>query len=482
MQQLPLEWTGARQPILPTTHPPTPVWILCWLFFEPRCLLLAMANRGTDGRRSSLVAKLREADVEAYIAEKMQETMEETAFSTRPPSSLEASTRPGTRLEGREGWCSPELMTAWTQDIDGAFDRATSPGPQDAERTTVPPPLLWSSSPTAGPPARTSGGLLLPSNFDTLHQRPHTHAKNRGMPVRVGQVGRQDTLPCRQTGRRQIGAADEKVRVYVYFPTTGDKMSLWVEPDLKIGPSEPTKPNRFNEFWGEHADRDGYSAGRGEDALAKVRTRASTAVKQLVTQTSAAAAAAVKIRKQASMAVAQKAEAKKKKAAVARVGPEPLAEEVSPTEEDSLKTRIFKLTGIKPRAQHLMFDHSLVEMDNATLRSYGIGHGMTLSLRIDERLLHSAKPPLEFLATTKAKEQRTYSLEYVVRRKADTNRFGAGEFRMMPKWVTSFAHMNQRKVVKEFDSIWTEPLAKPATTGGGQGDIMGRLRVKLGIL
>eukprot|EP00927_Polykrikos_kofoidii_P079682 TRINITY_DN76481_c0_g1_i1.p1 TRINITY_DN76481_c0_g1~~TRINITY_DN76481_c0_g1_i1.p1 ORF type:complete len:537 (-),score=54.04 TRINITY_DN76481_c0_g1_i1:163-1617(-) len=93
--------------------------------------------------------------------------------------------------------------------------------------------------------------------------RTSRSARGCGVAVRVGSLPRQDTIPCRNSGRRTISAADRQIRIFVRLPGKG-RLAVWVPPSLLVGPSPaPTvATNCFSDFWGADAEIRGPLAGR----------------------------------------------------------------------------------------------------------------------------------------------------------------------------------------------------------------------------
>lgn len=175
---------------------------------------------------------------------------------------------------------------------------------------------------------------------------------------------RHDTVPCSRTWRRCVGTADDKVRIYLRFPATGDTITAKVSTDLRIGPpsTSPERPDyrrklRGMKIFSRKSQVTSFTDFSGGSTSATAATR--------LTQTSSS----------------------------------------KEEERDSLRDHIFRLTGLKPCDQRLLFNRETLVNDNSSLRDYGIGHGdSVLVIGVDDA---GRKP--EGYAWTPSSPQRSKS-------------------------------------------------------------------------
>eukprot|EP00746_Dinoflagellata_sp_MGD_P007843 gnl/MRDRNA2_/MRDRNA2_115601_c0_seq1.p1 gnl/MRDRNA2_/MRDRNA2_115601_c0~~gnl/MRDRNA2_/MRDRNA2_115601_c0_seq1.p1 ORF type:complete len:335 (-),score=49.76 gnl/MRDRNA2_/MRDRNA2_115601_c0_seq1:24-1028(-) len=211
----------------------------------------------------------------------------------------------------------------------------------------------------------------------TADVRNHFDAR---VVARVALHPRHDTVPDSNTGRRHRGTKDEKVRIYLSFPTTGDTISLRVHPELRMGPPD-TKPEAAEEkaqeihrrktlvgtssqisklkakLWPKKKGGSGDTSYKGQaftDLMGTVQTRQSVSAAMF---------------KDKRMSLSKKVTPEGDRAWTSRPPPE---------EEDSLKEQIYRLTGLLPSEQRIFYNRCHLTQNYSNLRDYGIGHGDTL--------------------------------------------------------------------------------------------------------
>lgn len=161
-------------------------------------------------------------------------------------------------------------------------------------------------------------------------------------------------MPDPQSGRRCVGAADGKIRVYLYIPESGDTVSMWVSPDLPFHSPDPEQ-NILTDVFGLDAEARGYTAAKsGFD----IQTYREDQAKNPTCKT--------------------------------------------------LRGCIQKVTGLRPEQQRLYHYKVPIRQDFiGTLREYGIGHGQKLVMRVPTsvRQQHAKSRNVEsFLAGTRRKQ------------------------------------------------------------------------------
>jgi hypothetical protein len=202
------------------------------------------------------------------------------------------------------------------------------------------------------------------------------------MVARVAQHPRHDTVPDSRTGRRQVGTKDEKVRIYLSFPTTGDVLSLRVHPELRMGPPE-NKPEAAEEKAQEITRRKTLAVSGGTSSnIAKLKAKlwpkkkVGPAVSHYKGQAFTDLMGDVTTRK--SLAAGMFKDSLNNRRSVSPGGGGSRAHRPPPEEEDSLKEQIYRLTGLLPSEQRIFYNRCQLTRDHSNLRDYGIGHGDTL--------------------------------------------------------------------------------------------------------
>jgi len=72
-------------------------------------------------------------------------------------------------------------------------------------------------------------------------------SRSCGVAVRHGNLPRQDTIPCRITGKRFNCAQDSRIRIFVKLPGNG-RVALWVSPSTPVGPIIRKRSNPYERF------------------------------------------------------------------------------------------------------------------------------------------------------------------------------------------------------------------------------------------
>merc|ERR1719428_713873 len=108
------------------------------------------------------------------------------------------------------------------------------------------------------------GGGVDFSKTETDSELMKRHQRVNYVPIRVGSLERHETIPCPATGRRCSVAQDDRIRIYVYLPASGDKVAFWVDPQMPLGPKEetPEEKNCMTDLWGKDYEKNGPTMGR----------------------------------------------------------------------------------------------------------------------------------------------------------------------------------------------------------------------------
>lgn len=202
--------------------------------------------------------------------------------------------------------------------------------------------------------------------------------------ARVTQHPRHETVPDPRTGRRQLGIKDQRVRIYLSFPTTGDALSLRVHPELRLGPPED-QPEPCQEKNQETTRRKTLDLSKGNSGCYVEKTRQSQISKikaKLWPKRKAGPSQdkglAFTDLMNAVQTTASANENMFKSRDRNRVMPSTMAHRHAPEEENSLKEQIYRLTGLLPSEQRIFYNKCHLTRDHSNLRDYGIGHGDTL--------------------------------------------------------------------------------------------------------
>lgn len=283
-------------------------------------------------------------------------------------------------------------------------------------------------------------------------------ARSCGVAVRPWAMPRQDTLPCRNSGKRHLSARDTKIRIFIRLAGKGGRLALWIYPDTLVGPQSKGPQNRFTEIWGHDAEERGPYAGKsGQDGDGRLTPfRALLAERQQQEQ------------------MQQQQQREFGHAAADNIGPEVVAEqakndmEVSPAfsmvqdvsrtftldsccagsscegEQLSLKELITAATGISVPQQKLMFGRAgLLDGHARAVCEYDIGHGATLLLSV--RNMPGERREQMFLAGPgRAKEQQTVF-----------------DFETVQQFMQSKVGPNRGKDLAECLPDWQDTIKKP---------------------
>lgn len=212
-----------------------------------------------------------------------------------------------------------------------------------------------------------------------------THIEARLYP-NVDKHQRHDTLPDPRSGRRALGIKDEKVRIYLQFPTTGDTISLRVHPELRLGPREGT-PEAEEEKAQEITRRKTLVGTSGQIARLKAKLwpqKKSIAGAKAAPQKGQAFTDLNSVQQRPSTSVNNNKYALSSSTKEKRVMPSTILRgdnmDMRPPleEEGSLKEQIYRLTGLLPSEQRLFYNRCRLTIHDSNLRDYGIGHGDTL--------------------------------------------------------------------------------------------------------
>lgn len=356
------------------------------------------------------------------------------------------------------------------------------------------------------------GGGVDFSKTETDSELMKRHQRVNYVPIRVGSLERHETIPCPATGRRCSVAQDDRIRIYVYLPASGDKVAFWVDPQMPLGPKEetPEEKNCMTDLWGKDYEKNGPTMGRSASTPAGLHDLTKKmqkihypeqeqgpfaellGLKPPPSQESQEPPSALggtrpgetpwsppqgggaatpglnaeDIIRGASPSVdcgesglkkmirsVQKVGAEKKlKDAVgvsllerfrlaanvvrADVREKGLIQEADATH---LKGLIHKTFGIPVAQQMILTEKRRMEMNECSLRQYGIGHGSTVTLIVKRKV--KTKEEIEqgrhkFLATTAARNNKTTSVSFLVGRmeREKKGRKTREDVLVMPKW------------------------------------------------
>lgn len=199
------------------------------------------------------------------------------------------------------------------------------------------------------------------------------------MVARIPSHPRHDTVPDSRTGRRHSGTKDDKVRIYLSFPTTGDMISLRVHPELRMGP-EDYKQEAVKEKAQEIVRRKTLAAGTSSN-IAKLKAKLWPKKKSGPSETPYKGQAFTDLMStvQTRQSISAGMFKDKPPHNSSRVMPDgSRSNRPPPEEEDSLKEQIYRLTGLLPSEQRIFYNRCHLTQNYSNLRDYGIGHGDTL--------------------------------------------------------------------------------------------------------
>lgn len=215
----------------------------------------------------------------------------------------------------------------------------------------------------------------------------------------LDRLPRDDPVPDVRTSRRNICSPDDTIRIYVHVQGSGDTLSLFADPEFKLGPVPPDPHNRLTDVFGDVARgvagraaefREKLSASKQARKMKQVSPSAEFsniaspdmgATKQNPALASSAAPPVVDDKYKAAFVSPNATPSSNKRT------PRPLCRTTHPKKFaetvdhiDNLKDRLMLLTGIAPGEMRLIFRGSPMTIDSSTLREYGVCHGETILL------------------------------------------------------------------------------------------------------
>eukprot|EP00747_Dinoflagellata_sp_TGD_P199505 gnl/TRDRNA2_/TRDRNA2_72755_c1_seq1.p1 gnl/TRDRNA2_/TRDRNA2_72755_c1~~gnl/TRDRNA2_/TRDRNA2_72755_c1_seq1.p1 ORF type:complete len:568 (-),score=58.12 gnl/TRDRNA2_/TRDRNA2_72755_c1_seq1:53-1552(-) len=320
---------------------------------------------------------------------------------------------------------------------------AASPSPTPGPRsyTNTPSSATAFTGPSNSPQPRAATKSATPRSRTPASQNKSPTPKQKCptlAPICVSELHRDVTVTCPWTGRRAVGCTDDTIQIFIRIEGS-ETIGMRVHPNLRVGP-KPREKNRFTDIFGDSAgyvaeqavaslksrllrsstrsSRDhsvdkhvpanfsdmgksspgalgdgaapstpqkgslrprasNIDASRSESTPAKDGARQSV---QLSTPRSSSATPNTRrvLMKRDSLKAIEPFE---KQEVIKEVAPEPDLDEV-----DSLKERLYLLTGLTPDRQRLVYRGMPMGSDTSTLREYGLMHGGQILLAVRDSI------------------------------------------------------------------------------------------------